>query len=205
MGKHVYAFASAFCSFFSDDADIRCEQLNMVTTWIGEFQTVNGHPDEEVLFDVLCGDLNFDNCSPNDRLEQNHCLFDLYTDPCRAGPGKEKPWVMGTLLEQPPLYEDDIVTPENLQRTLETEELRKKYISPPVPELGQPLEYPDPGQPWIGRRLDYILYCKSSISKHCRTEIEEVTFITQLAGLVDHIPVGLRLNVIMDSDYAEDE
>lgn len=54
-------------------------------------------------------------------------------------------------------------------RTLETEELRKKYISPPVPDLGQPLEYPDPGQPWIGRRLDYILYCKSSISKPYRT------------------------------------
>lgn len=29
-------------------------------------------------------------------------------------------------------------------------------------------------------------------------EIEELTFITQLAGLTDHIPVGLRLNVIMD-------
>lgn len=26
-----------------------------------------------------------------------------------------------------------------------------------------------------------------------------MTFITQLAGLTDHIPVGLRLNVIMDS------
>ncbi len=34
-------------------------------------------------------------------------------------------------------------------------------------------------------------------------EIEEMTFITQLAGLTDHIPVGLRLNVIMDSDHAE--
>ncbi len=33
-------------------------------------------------------------------------------------------------------------------------------------------------------------------------DIEEMTFITQLAGLTDHIPVGLRLNVIMDSDYA---
>lgn len=83
---------------------------------------------------------------PDDTKEQNHCLFEDYKDPCRAGPGKEKPWVIGvcsfivfsfskrcletrimtlqyklfvfkgTLLEQPTLYEDDINTPENLQR-----------------------------------------------------------------------------------------
>ncbi|XP_074509962.1 sphingomyelin phosphodiesterase 5 [Sebastes fasciatus] len=181
------------------EGEIRCEQLNMITKWIGDFQAANKLPDEDVAFDVLCGDLNFDNCSPDDTLEQNHCLFEEYRDPCRAGPGKEKTWVIGTLLEQPTLYEDDISTPENLQRTLETEDLRKRYISPPVPADDRPLVYPETDQPWIGRRIDYILYRENSISKHCRTEIEEVTFITQLAGLTDHIPVGLRLNVIMDS------
>ncbi|XP_035019295.1 sphingomyelin phosphodiesterase 5 [Hippoglossus stenolepis] len=186
------------------EGEIRCEQLNMVTKWIGDFQAANRDPDEEVVFDVLCGDFNFDNCSPDDTLEQNHCLFEEYRDPCRAGPGKEKPWVIGTLLEQPTLYEDDINTPENLQRTLEIEEVRKHYISPPVPAEGCPLVYPEPGQPWIGRRIDYILFRESSISRHCRTEIEEVTFITQLAGLTDHIPVGLRLNVMMDSDCADE-
>lgn len=35
-------------------------------------------------------------------------------------------------------------------------------------------------------------------------EVEEVTFITHLAGLTDHIPVGLRLNVKMDSDCVEE-
>ncbi|XP_008283930.1 sphingomyelin phosphodiesterase 5 isoform X2 [Stegastes partitus] len=178
---------------------VRCEQLNMVTKWIGDFQAANRRPDEDVVFDVLCGDFNFDNCSPDDNLEQNHCLFEEYRDPCRAGPGKEKPWVIGTLLEQPTLYDDDVNTPENLQRTLESDELRKQYISPPVPAVGIPMVYPETGQPWIGRRIDYILFRENSISKHCRTEIEEVTFITQLAGLTDHIPVGLRLNVTMDS------
>lgn len=122
---------------------------------------------------------------------------------------------------------------------MESEELRKQYISPPVPAEGCPLVYPSVGQPWVGRRIDYILYRENSISKHCQTvcvslclstfssvistfsyasvcvnvqvpavklhfvfvfiqEIEELTFITQLAGLTDHIPVGLRLNVIMD-------
>ncbi|KAM7383585.1 hypothetical protein PAMP_003224 [Pampus punctatissimus] len=181
------------------EGEIRCQQLNMVTKWIGDFQAANRQPDEDVVFDVLCGDFNFDNCSPDDSLEQNHCLFQEYRDPCRAGPGKEKPWVIGTLLEQPTLYEDDVNTPENLQRTLETEELRRQYISPPVPKEGCPLVYPEDSQPWIGRRIDYILFRETSISKHCRTEIEEVSFITQLAGLTDHIPVGLRLNVIMEN------
>lgn len=175
----------------------------MVTKWIGDFQAANTFPDEDVAFDVLCGDLNFDNCSPDDHLEQNHCLFEQYRDPCRAGPGKEKPWVIGTLLEQPTLYEDDINTPEKLQRTLEMEELRKQYISRPVPAKDLPLVYPESDQPWIGRRIDYILYRESSVSKHCRTEIEALTFITQLAGFTDHIPVGLRLSVIMDSDCAD--
>lgn len=185
------------------EGEIRCEQLNMITKWIGDFQAANKLPDEDVAFDVLCGDFNFDNCSPDDNLEQNHCLFEEYRDPCRAGPGKDKPWVIGTLLEQPTLYEDDINTPENLQRTLEREELRKRYISPPVPAEGSPLVYPEAGQPWIGRRIDYILYRENSISKHFRTEIEEVTFITQLAGLTDHIPVGLRLNITMDCESGD--
>ncbi|XP_037130302.1 sphingomyelin phosphodiesterase 5 [Syngnathus acus] len=178
---------------------IRCEQLNMVTKWIGDFQAANRQPDEEVVFDVLCGDFNFDNCSPDDTLEQNHSLFEEYKDPCRAGPGKEKPWVIGTLLEQPTLYDDDVNSPENLQKTLENDMLRKCYICPPVPAAGSPLVYPEIDQPWIGRRIDYILFRENSISKHCQTEVEEVSFITQLAGLTDHIPVGLRLNVRMDS------
>ncbi|KAG7276023.1 hypothetical protein CRUP_004420 [Coryphaenoides rupestris] len=167
----------------------------MMTIWISEFQTCHTQPDDVVVFDVLCGDFNFDNCSPDDVREQNHHIFEEYIDPCRAGPGKEKPWVIGTLMEQPTMYEDDVITPENLQRTLETEELRKQYISPPVPAVGLPMVYPQPDEPWVGRRLDYILYRQNSIAKHCKTEIEEFTFITQLAGLTDHIPVGLRLRV----------
>ncbi|XP_005804711.1 sphingomyelin phosphodiesterase 5-like [Xiphophorus maculatus] len=186
------------------EGKIRCDQLDMVTRWIGEFQAAHKQPDEEVVFDVLCGDFNFDNCSPDDVLEQNHSLFEEYRDPCRAEAGKEKPWVIGTLLEQPSLYEEDVNSPEMLQRTLVTEEVRKQYISPPVPKQGVPLVYPEPGQPWIGRRIDYILYRETSISKLCRTELEEVTFISQLAGLTDHIPVGLKLKVSMNGDYNDE-
>ncbi|CAG11985.1 unnamed protein product, partial [Tetraodon nigroviridis] len=178
------------------EGEVRCEQLDMVIKWIGDFQAANRQPDEEVAFDVLCGDFNFDNCSPDDTKEQNHRIFEDYRDPCRAGPGREKPWVIGTLLDQPTLYEDDVNNPESLQRTLEREDQRKMYISHPIPAENSPLVYPETDQPWIGRRIDYILYRDSSVSKHWRTEIEEVTFITHLAGLTDHIPVGLRLNVV---------
>lgn len=185
------------------EGEIRCAQLDMVYRWIEDFQAANRLPDEDVVFDVLCGDFNFDNCSPDDALEQNHFLFENYKDPCRAGPGKEKPWAIGTLLEQPTLYEEDVKSPESLQRTLEVEEIRKQYISPPVPAAGCPLVYPENGQPWVGRRIDYILYRQSSISKHYKTGIEEVTFITHLAGLTDHIPVSVKLSVIRDTENDE--
>lgn len=186
------------------EGEVRCEQLNMVTKWIADFQATHRLPDEDVIFDVLCGDFNFDNCSPDDTLEQNHSIFEVYRDPCRAGPGKEKPWVIGTLLEQPTLYEEDVKSPESLQRTLGDEQLRKQYISPPVPAAGRPLDYPENGQPWIGRRIDYILYSQNSISEKYKTEIEEVHFITHLAGLTDHIPVSIRLCVKKDTENAEE-
>ncbi|KAI1886199.1 hypothetical protein AGOR_G00211530 [Albula goreensis] len=182
---------------------VRCEQLNMLSKWIKEFQLRTKQPNETVVFDVLCGDFNFDNCSPDDALEQKHCVFEDYRDPCRAGSGKEKQWVIGTLLEQPTLYDEEVRTPEGLQKTLEREELRKRYISPPVPLAGCPLAYPEPGHPWVGRRIDYILYRESSLAKQCHTEVEEYTFVTQLAGLTDHIPVGLRLAVTMEPDRAD--
>lgn len=46
------------------EGEVRCEQLDMVIKWIGDFQAASRQPDEEVAFDVLCGDFNFDNCSP---------------------------------------------------------------------------------------------------------------------------------------------
>ncbi|KAJ8415842.1 hypothetical protein AAFF_G00403990 [Aldrovandia affinis] len=182
---------------------VRCEQLNMLTKWITEFQAQTKQADEVVVFDVLCGDFNFDNCSPDDALEQKHGVFEDYRDPCRAGPGKEKLWVIGTLLEQPTLYDENVRTPENLQKTLEREDLRKEYISPPVPLAGCPLVYPESGQPWVGRRIDYILYRESTLATQCHTEVEEFTFVTQLAGLTDHVPLGLRLTVTLDSEGTE--
>nr|XP_015213133.1 PREDICTED: sphingomyelin phosphodiesterase 3 isoform X1 [Lepisosteus oculatus]XP_015213134.1 PREDICTED: sphingomyelin phosphodiesterase 3 isoform X1 [Lepisosteus oculatus]XP_015213135.1 PREDICTED: sphingomyelin phosphodiesterase 3 isoform X1 [Lepisosteus oculatus]XP_015213136.1 PREDICTED: sphingomyelin phosphodiesterase 3 isoform X1 [Lepisosteus oculatus] len=198
-----------------DDGPIRYEQLDMLSKWISEFQAQTKKEDEIVVFDVLCGDFNFDNCSPRaldsklqgpgsgnpvDALEQKHSLFDSYKDPCRAGPGKEKPWVIGTLLEQPTLYDDAVSTPKRMKMSVESEEVRKRFIAPPVAPKGCVLEYPEPGAPWVGRRIDYVLYREATVSRHLRTEVEKITFVTQFAGLTDHIPVGMRLRVSVDTE-----
>lgn len=57
------------------EGDVRCEQLDMVIKWIGEFQASTRQPDEEVAFDVLCGDFNFDNCSPGWSITVFHQSF----------------------------------------------------------------------------------------------------------------------------------
>ncbi|XP_026083649.1 sphingomyelin phosphodiesterase 5-like [Carassius auratus] len=185
------------------DGAIRFEQLNMVTKWINEFQAVTRREDEMVMFDVLCGDFNFDNCSPGDGLEQSHRVFEDYTDPCRAGAGREKPWVIGTVLEQSRLYDENVRTPDSLQRTLETEDLRKDYICPPRTVEGVPLVCPEPDEPWTGRRIDYLLYRESSVSSHGKTELEELMYVTQLAGLTDHVPLAFRLGVSLDPPPAD--
>ncbi|XP_041963188.1 sphingomyelin phosphodiesterase 5 [Alosa sapidissima] len=182
------------------DGAVRYEQLNMVLKWIDEFQEAHSEEGEMVLFDVLCGDFNFDNCSPDDVLEQKHSVFNQYRDPCRVGPGQDKPWVIGTLLEQPTLYDEEVRTPDSLQRTLEREDLRKQYLSPPVAQGGAAVTCLEDGRPWIGRRLDYVLYRESTTAKNTHAEVEEFTYVTQLAGLTDHIPVGLRLGVCLPTD-----
>lgn len=55
---------------WAGEGEIRCEQLNMLTKWIQEFQVTNSKPDEVVVFDVLSGDFNFDNCSPGTSVSQ---------------------------------------------------------------------------------------------------------------------------------------
>lgn len=55
-----------FCS--TEDSAIRCEQLDMLLEWLADFRkstssSSTANPEELVAFDILCGDLNFDNCS----------------------------------------------------------------------------------------------------------------------------------------------
>uniref|UniRef100_A0A8C5DK01 Sphingomyelin phosphodiesterase 3 n=1 Tax=Gouania willdenowi TaxID=441366 RepID=A0A8C5DK01_GOUWI len=187
------------------DASVRCEQLDLLLQWGAEFrQTTSQSPEGEkvledlVAFDVILGDLNFDNCSSEDKLEQQHALFTQYKDPCRLGPGEDKPWALGTLLDPSGLYDEDFSSPESLQKLMENEEGRKEYLVFPPSKSQCPAsghkgrKIPLKGN---GRRIDYILYSDEGMQPDWKLDIEEFSFVTQLAGLTDHLSVAIRLAV----------
>ncbi|XP_075000620.1 sphingomyelin phosphodiesterase 5-like [Calonectris borealis] len=175
------------------DAAIRDAQLTLGLRWLQLFREAQEQRGDVVAFDVFCGDLNFDNCSPGDELNQRHQLFEVYRDPCRRAPGQDAPWAIGTLLNYLKIYEEPVSTPEKLKRTLSQSAGRQRYLAGPILSSGQP----DPAapSPWQGRRVDYILYRQHRGALPLRTEVAGVSFITQLATRSDHLPVALRLDV----------
>ncbi|KAM9351741.1 sphingomyelin phosphodiesterase 3 [Symphorus nematophorus] len=187
------------------DASVRCEQLDLLLQWGSEFRQSSSQPpagekvlEDLVAFDVILGDLNFDNCSSEDKLEQQHALFTQYKDPCRLGPGEDKPWALGTLLDPSGLYDDEVSSPESLQKVMENEEGRKEYLVFPPSKSQCPAssqkgrKIPLKGN---GRRIDYILYSDEGLQPDWKLEIEEFSFVTQLAGVTDHLSVAMRLAV----------
>ncbi|XP_029290402.1 sphingomyelin phosphodiesterase 3 [Cottoperca gobio] len=187
------------------DASVRCEQLDLLLQWGAEFRQASSQPPEGekvledlVAFDVVLGDLNFDNCSSEDKLEQQHALFTQYKDPCRLGPGEDKPWALGTLLDPSGLYDEDVSSPESLQKVMENEEGRKEYLVFPPSKSQCPAssqkgrKIPLKGN---GRRIDYMLYSDEGLQQDWKLEIEEFSFVTQLASLTDHLSVAMRLAV----------
>uniref|UniRef100_A0A8C9X809 Sphingomyelin phosphodiesterase 3 n=1 Tax=Sander lucioperca TaxID=283035 RepID=A0A8C9X809_SANLU len=165
------------------DASVRCEQLDLLLQWVAEFRQSSSQPREGekvledlVAFDVILGDLNFDNCSSEDKLEQQHALFTQYKDPCRLGPGEDKPWAL----------------------VMENEEGRKEYLVFPPSKSQCPAssqkgrKIPLKGN---GRRIDYMLYSDEGMQPDWKLDIEEFSFVTQLAGLTDHLSVAMRLAV----------
>ncbi|KAM8890719.1 sphingomyelin phosphodiesterase 3 [Spinachia spinachia] len=187
------------------DASVRCEQLDLLLQWGAQFRQSSSQPaggekvlEDLVAFDVVLGDLNFDNCSSEDKLEQQHALFTQYKDPCRLGPGEDKPWALGTLLDPSGLYDDEVSSPESLQKVMENEEARKEYLVFPPSKSQCPAssqkgrKIPLKGN---GRRIDYMLYSDEGLQPDWKLDIEEFSFVTQLAGLTDHLSVAMRLAV----------
>lgn len=132
-------------------------------------------------------------------MEQEHQILKLYKDPCCIAPGKEKPGVVGTLLEQRTMYEEQVISPENLQRALEIDELRKQYLAFPI-NCVIDTDSPEASTVGGGRRIDYLLYREDTVSQEVTTELDEFTFITQLAGMTDHLPIAMRLFISMASE-----
>ncbi|XP_053786113.1 sphingomyelin phosphodiesterase 5 isoform X2 [Desmodus rotundus] len=123
--------------------------------------------------------------------EQEHPLFSHFRDPCRLGTRQEQPWALGTILSTSRLHHSVACSPEMLRRALEKEEGRHHYLA--GPRHGGPQ-----AEPWRGRRLDYITY-RGAPGGVLSPEVEQMTFSTALAGLTDHLAVGLRLRVSMPS------
>lgn len=175
----------------SEDGPLRCKQMTLLLDWVEQFEAESRQSDEAVAFSMLLGDLNFDNCSLDQAQEQEHQLFSRFCDPCRLGTRQEQPWALGTILNPSTLHQSVACSPEMLQRALEQEEGRHHYLAGP-PHGGYR------AQPWRGRRLDYITY-RGVPTSPLSPEVEQVTFSTALAGLTDHLAVGLRLRVSMPS------
>ncbi|CAJ0959953.1 unnamed protein product [Ranitomeya imitator] len=150
------------------DAAIRCDQMSLLLQWVSDFQAENSQDGELVAFDVLCGDLNFDNCSSDDCLEQKHKLFSMYKDPCRDCAGQDRPGSVGTLLRQELLYHEAVNSPTRLKSTLQSHGERRQYVASPLPQIE------GSGDHWTGRRIDYILY----------READTLLPVTEACGLV---------------------
>ncbi|KAI1890075.1 hypothetical protein AGOR_G00169480 [Albula goreensis] len=178
------------------DSVVRFEQLDLLLECGIIFRKATKRQRDQIAFDVVMGDLNSDNCSSDDKLEQQHRIFRHYKDPCRLGPREDQPWALGTLLNISALYNEDVSTPENMQKVMEHEEARKEYLVYPVgkkqcsKKKGQ--KTPLRGN---GRRIDYILYSEEVQPPGWKVAVEEYSFITQLATLTDHLPVSMRLAV----------
>nr|KAF6318936.1 sphingomyelin phosphodiesterase 3 [Pipistrellus kuhlii] len=183
-----------------EDSAVRCEQLDMLLEWLADFRkstssSSTANPEELVAFDVVCGDLNFDNCSSDDKLEQQHSLFTRYKDPCRLGPG--------TMLDQDGINDEDVSSPENLQKVLESEEGRREYLAFPISKTsGAGQKGRKDVLKGNGRRIDYMLYAEEGLCPDWKAEVEEFSFITQLSGLTDHLPVAMRLMVSTGDEEA---
>ncbi|XP_026577665.1 sphingomyelin phosphodiesterase 5 [Pseudonaja textilis] len=174
------------------DGPIRQEQLDLSLRWVQLFQDSHAQPGDVVAFDIFCGDLNFDTCSPGDAMEQGHEIFSRYIDPCRLGPCQDAPWAIGTLMNPLHLYDEAVATPESLKRTLENPEERRKYLAGPLQAEGSANLLATCHE---GRRIDYTLYRQPWGPGHLKTAVEKVFFFTQLATCSDHLPVGLQLLV----------
>uniref|UniRef100_A0A8U8B136 sphingomyelin phosphodiesterase n=1 Tax=Geospiza parvula TaxID=87175 RepID=A0A8U8B136_GEOPR len=98
------------------DATIRDQQLSLVLRWLREFRRDQDRPGDLVAFDVLCGDLNLDNCSRGG--DRGH--GGTRGTECRTrrdmGEGQGDSGGHGTLLNYLKIYEEPVSTPEEMRR-----------------------------------------------------------------------------------------
>lgn len=121
--------------------DVHRHQLNEIQNWTKSFKQRNHDAQrEQVLFDVICGDFNFDNMSPGrsrfyrvvttikfhfefkvDKNAYEHAIFKEYVDPMALEPGKDHPGAIGTEMRFYALYDVHTSSPKLFKKCLEND------------------------------------------------------------------------------------
>ncbi|XP_035678845.1 sphingomyelin phosphodiesterase 5-like [Branchiostoma floridae] len=148
--------------------EILPRQLDELMTWTENFRRRTLGDDVIQVFDILCGDFNFDNMSPGEKTAREHPLMGKYVDVCKEAPGRDKPWTIGTELRQCTFWESSISTAEKLRASLRSRRAQARYLLDcdvtdanmdmvwSVPEVpGEEAEVPAMAG---RRRIDYVMY-----------------------------------------------
>lgn len=163
---------------------IRSWQMDSIYNWIEAFVgTHHQNSSEEETFRILCGDFNFDNISPKNKIEREHSLFTDYIDIGRQAPGQDHDWAFGSCVLKQYLHDPNCGSPRSLRRSILNPATRTKYLESSVCDKGRPQ---DDGR----RRLDLTLIHKST---HERMTAKTMHYSSAFAGLSDHLPVILTI------------
>jgi len=171
--------------------------LTEMKNFINKFRLENVTSEESVIFDVICGDFNFDNMSPCDRVSSKNEIFSEYADPPRLDPGRDQEWSIGTEMRQLTLNTPEMQNKRTFRDILVDDVRRRHYIidadvetqtfdlmtCPPRSDSNGKVGFVAFGGM---RRIDRILTNKNldNINK-----VSGYGYVSALAGLSDHVPV----------------
>ncbi|XP_077983283.1 sphingomyelin phosphodiesterase 3-like [Glandiceps talaboti] len=199
------------------DQHIHSLQMDEILKAQDEFRIKSLQRNDLIVFDVLCGDFNFDNMSPGEKGAWTHRLFEVYDDVCRERPGQDHRWTVGTEMRLATLLDKEVSTSQRLKAVLEDEHTRAWHVYDADIQKTMTtkllLTHPDvitrkkrllingllddhkKSKVDGKRRIDLILHRKDT-----PVEVADFSFVTQLARLTDHIPVTMsfRTNVELD-------
>ncbi|XP_068234670.1 sphingomyelin phosphodiesterase 5-like isoform X2 [Palaemon carinicauda] len=203
-GKELNAvgyFADMHAQAYQGKDKIIARQLEEAEILVNRFIEETKLEDELAVCTILGGDFNCDNMSPGDDATQNSTIWDQYEDPCRERAGEDKPWTIGTEHRQPKMNHPFVNDCHEFRKIL-LDDVQRRHFILDADVLEQTLELmtcsPKPDRnghvtatKWGGRRrIDHLLSHKESLLSPTG-----FWFSTAIAGLSDHIPVILMLEL----------
>jgi sphingomyelin phosphodiesterase 3 len=193
---HVGFLATTHLQAWTNEGASRArrKQLKCISQWLEEFYLNAAKNDsssqEVVVFNILTGDLNFDNVSECDREEQQSDVMQKFRDPCiDEKSGKHHSWAIGTELNNKRIHDAAVRTPHGLQKMLVSELERHQYVASTIASKdcnssAAPRDNRD-GK----RKIDHILYRATT---DFTFNVQDFKFFTGLTTLTDHLPIGMN-------------